>query len=265
MSWMYTVFFFLIVKCVLLFKRHPKSNDINRPLFKGFLFFFSSSSALVSIRCCLSCLLMDTAAHWVYEDPEIKALQEWRLFSPPLETMEHVSVQFMSDRLYKLGTERQQYGHYCTNGHLCELVRHCELNLSELITADMVAHLAGEQTGPHQICGIIHVYLATAVCFDWGAHWGAQKHTVRSRENMTKVDNLWFHFILDFVYLFFYWFSVSSVLISEQCGCISHRSVLGSVIQPSLFHRETTHTHTHTHTHLLSSNEVRGLSVCFVS
>ena len=192
---------------------------------------------------------MDTAAHWVYEDPEIKALQEWRLFSPPLETMEHVSVQFMSDRLYKLGTERQQYGHYCTNGHLCELVRHCELNLSELITADMVAHLAGEQTGPHQICGIIHVYLATAVCFDWGAHWGAQKHTVRSRENMTKVDNLWFHFILDFVYLFFYWFSVSSVLISEQCGCISHRSVLGSVIQPSLFHRETTHTHTHTHTH----------------
>lgn len=188
---------------------------------------------------------METAAHWVYKDPEIKALQEGRLFSPPLETMELVSAQFMSNSLYKLGTERQQYEHYCTNGHgyLSELVRHCELNLSELITADMVAHLASEQTGPHQIRGIIHVYLATAVCFDWGAHWGARNHTARSRRDTSKVDTLWFHFILDLIFLLIPRILCHNlwtvwVCISPQCPGISH---------PAFLISQRDHTHTQAH------------------
>lgn len=53
------VHFSFIIKCgkscVLLLKRHPKSNSVCSQLFKGFY-----EDYIASIRCSLCCLLMET-------------------------------------------------------------------------------------------------------------------------------------------------------------------------------------------------------------
>lgn len=202
----------------------------------------------------------------LYNDPEIKVFWEWMLFFP-LRHNGHCAVHVR--KLYKLSTNK----HWSTiiqglsiwihlNNVCVKIERGCTPLWVKLARTDNGWYLWSSghvQTGLYQICSIIHIHLATTVCFDQGIQ--VDRNTqLRNNKKTSRVDNLWLYYRASNLWLYLYRFLATSVLNTELRWCVFHCS--GSKItHPAfliLFHWENTRTHRHktnTHIHFVKRGE----------
>lgn len=207
----------------------------------------------------------------LYNDPEIKVFWEWMLFFPLRHNGRCVGAVHVR-KLYKLSTNK----HWSTiiqglsiwihlNNVCVKIEQGCTPLWVKLARTDHGWYLWSSghvQTGLYQIFSIIHIHLATTVCFDQGiqVHRNTQ---LRNHKKTSRVDILWLYYRASNLWLYLYRFLATSVLNAELRWCVFHCS--GSKITHPAFLiplREHTQARTDTkptHT-FISSNQVRGLS-----